>query len=497
MEMSASAEVNATFMDDLEEQSMEDAIREQQERLPEAREQLGRLRGAKRRRAGTPLEEPQDDSEAEPSASSSGGAKVAAAPVAAAAAAALPAFDRNGRGCPEVRCTRRIWIGAVALGALCCVYRATRSVTAGSEAWSVQEQGSMVLAGAGGLQAAARGGLAESRWPAPAPVEPAAADLAPETADNDSDGQADLETEEVVIPGPSVAYLILGYEDSTRPVWSSKSDDMYIFVPPALCPGCPDYANKSLASGPYLNAPETWWCTQRTYLMALSEFLIQFPDKDYYFLVDANTVVFPRALKTMMSHLDAHILGPHEDLYMGHGFTLENYPDVGLGRFIQSGGGVLLRGLTLRRLASSGTLSECIEEVYNGTWCWHHCDWILGECLRAINVFPQGHPSMQQHKDFCWEYPEPWRCCHEAAVGCHPVDLGEPMRQMVKMHAEYLEGNPDALADPGWARPCADDAYEWRWRGWSVVSICREWAYESPNFLNFRRGIGKPAAFSD
>lgn len=485
MEMSAAAKVDARCLDDLEEQSMEDAIREQQGRLPEAREQLGSLRGAKRRRAGAPLEEPQDVS---PSASSSGGAKVAAAPVAAAAAAALHV----------VRCTRRIWIGATALGALCCVYRATRSVTASSGAWSRQDQGSMVLAGAGGLQAAARGDLTESLWPVPAVdlVEPAA-DLAPEAAGNDSDGQADLETEEVVIPGPSVAYLILGYEDSTRPVWSSKSDDLYIFVPPSLCPGCPDYANKSLASGPYLNAPEAWWCTQRTYLLALSEFLIQFPDKDYYFLVDANTVVFPRALKTMMSHLDAHILGRHEDLYMGHGFTLDKHPDVGLGKFIMSGGGVLLRGLTLRRLASSGTLSECIEEVYNGTWCWHHCDWILGECLRAINVFPQGHPSMQQHKDFCWEYPEPWRCCHEAAVGCHPVEEGEPMRQMVRMHAGYLEGNPDALADPGWARPCADDAYEWRWRGWSVVSICREWDYESPNFLNWRRGIGKPAAFSD
>lgn len=299
-------------------------------------------------------------------------------------------------------------------------------------------------------------------------------------------------------PTPSVAYLLLGFEDAFRPDWATDEEDVFIFAPPQRCPSCPAHAQKTNASGAYKDAPEAWWCTQRSYLDALSMLLQQYPSKDYYFLADANTAIFTTALHAMMRYLDNEVLRPTDDLFMGHGMDISRHgPELGFRYFIMSGGGVLVRGLTLRRLAASDTLSECIERVYNGTWCWHHLDWIIAECLAEINVWPQGHPSFQQHTNFCTEYPEPWRCCHEAAVSCHPVEEGEPMRELERRHENYLKVNMHTLS-AGWATPCDVEDYEWRWRGWSVVSICNDWAYESlfgKSWNGEKRGKGFPRDF--
>lgn len=225
-------------------------------------------------------------------------------------------------------------------------------------------------------------------------------------------------------------------------------------------------------------------------MYGLAQFMNVHPDKDYYVFADANTAVFPLALRMIMHLLDASVLKPTDDLYLGHGFNLQSMgPELGFDKFVQSGGGVLVRGLTLRRLAATGVLLECAEKVYNGTWCYHHLDWILGECLKEIGVRPQGHPAFQQHIDSCKEYAAPWRCCHEAAVACHPVDEGITMLKLVKMHTEHLAKHLHTLT-PDWARPCKDENYEWRYRHWGVVSVCNGWGYKSL-VINSTEAAGK------
>merc|ERR1711971_535877 len=110
---------------------------------------------------------------------------------------------------------------------------------------------------------------------------------------------------------------------------------------------------------------------------------------------------------------------------MGHG------ADLTFVRFIMSGGGVLLRGSTLRRLQSSGVLSKCIQRVHNGTWCYHHLDWVLAECLRDIGVMPSGHEAFQQMVDKCNS------CCNPPRVSCHPVSLQSELVRLLKTHSEY------------------------------------------------------------
>jgi len=122
-------------------------------------------------------------------------------------------------------------------------------------------------------------------------------------------------------------------------------------------------------------------------------------------------MIFSHRLRAMLAHLEYGILGPSDDLYMGHGYAGE--PQVP--KFIMSGGGVLLRGRTLRRLKSSGLLQRCAKKHLRGDWCWHHLDWVLGECLLEIGVQPVGHPSFQQFINVC---P---RCCDEKSIACHPV----------------------------------------------------------------------------
>ena len=38
-------------------------------------------------------------------------------------------------------------------------------------------------------------------------------------------------------------------------------------------------------------------------------------------------------------------------------------------------------------------LYDRCQEARNGTWCKHHFDWVLAECLLRIQVEPRGHPG--------------------------------------------------------------------------------------------------------
>jgi len=208
---------------------------------------------------------------------------------------------------------------------------------------------------------------------------------------------------------PSVAYLVLGLNTSHRPAWSTKSDDILVYVPPQGCPGCPDDAMSPKTARVW--EPHGWWCAQRHYMVGLQQLLENFPEADYYFLSDADTMIFSGRLRAMLAILEYGILSASEDLYMGHGFGGE----PGIPKFIMSGGGVLVRGRTLRRLSNTGQLQECAKRHLTGDWCWHHLDWVMAECLLEIEVEPSGHPGFQQFVNVC---PE---CCNEKTISCHPV----------------------------------------------------------------------------
>jgi len=93
----------------------------------------------------------------------------------------------------------------------------------------------------------------------------------------------------------------------------------------------------------------------------LARLMKEFPGKDYYFLADADTLVFPDTLDAMTTLLEKEVLSKDEDLYMG---DVQCYQDQCHGTscpcknpFVASGGGVLLRGKTMRKLKKSGKLA--------------------------------------------------------------------------------------------------------------------------------------------
>lgn len=258
---------------------------------------------------------------------------------------------------------------------------------------------------------------------------------------------------------PSIAFLVLGLKPGDRPPWASAEDDIMPFQPPKDCPPCPAWAPKFGTSNEYKKAPKGWWCAQRYYMHALDNLAKSHSDKQYYFLADADTVVFPEALHAMVRLLEHEVLGPSDDLYMGHG------RDLSIGRFVMSGGGVLLRGRTLRRAAFSGTLQSCAREHINGSWCWRHLDWVLADCMRKLDVAAQGHEAFQQMVHKC-------ACCQPPAVACHPVkELG----QQRSLGAEHRFFEVSRLT-AAWAAPCQDRSYLW---GQSRQSLCKRPARRS------------------
>lgn len=263
---------------------------------------------------------------------------------------------------------------------------------------------------------------------------------------------------------PSVTFHIIGYNSTKRPRWAAHGDKVHIFVPSAECRPCPASARKPRPSRMW--ETKGWWCAQRQYMGSMKALLKKFPDSDYYMLIDADTLVFSRLLRQMMTVLESRVLGPEDDLYMGHGFS--GLRKFGIPTFIMTGGGVLVRGNTMRKLGQH--LDACHRRHVAGDRCWHHLDWGLAECLRDIGVQPRGHEAFQQFFNDCKS------CCDATVVACHPVPQ-EKQNHMEARHLSLLEDSEVELLGDVWARPCS--SYNW----YAVYkSRCHE-ASKRPGFL--------------
>lgn len=245
-------------------------------------------------------------------------------------------------------------------------------------------------------------------------------------------------------PGPSVAFLVAGLQPDERPPWASATDALLRYDPPSTCPACPAGAPRYGGSDRGATGP-AWWCAQRHYLDGLMRLLQTFPGRQFYFLVDARTAVFPSALRALLRLLETEVLQPSEDLYLGHSIKLGN-----IGQFVMFGGGVLLRGQTLRRAASNGTLARCSYKHVRGQWCWKHWDWVLADCLRRLGVQARGHAAFQQAANDC-------QCCQAPAVACHPVNIS----QQERLSQEHSRFDVQTLT-AAWAAPCPHEVYSWR-----------------------------------
>eukprot|EP00747_Dinoflagellata_sp_TGD_P141254 gnl/TRDRNA2_/TRDRNA2_176103_c0_seq27.p1 gnl/TRDRNA2_/TRDRNA2_176103_c0~~gnl/TRDRNA2_/TRDRNA2_176103_c0_seq27.p1 ORF type:complete len:335 (+),score=16.12 gnl/TRDRNA2_/TRDRNA2_176103_c0_seq27:27-1007(+) len=250
----------------------------------------------------------------------------------------------------------------------------------------------------------------------------------------------------------SVAFFVAGYNDSGRPVWTRDTDDVFMFSAPQHCPPC-NKTGQIEKDTVWTKKPEAWWCAQRHYLNGLAQLVAQFPQSDYYFLADTDTVVFRKRLRSMLLALSRNASKPRDDIFMGHAWTLPG--EFGTGKdlkFVMTGGGVLLSGNALRRLNNTGKLDECSEQSLYGAHCWYHYDWALTTCLSSVGILPQGHEAFQQSPQAKWR-----KVCDETAVACHPVKHVEDQRQVIRAHNHF---DQEFAYDS--AQPCPDDKYEWR-----------------------------------
>lgn len=267
--------------------------------------------------------------------------------------------------------------------------------------------------------------------------------------------------------GPAVAFLVMGLEPGSSVPWASARDPVVEYQPPKDCGACPKEALQAKETKgeakDYSKAAPGWWCAQRYYLDGLAHLLSTQPHARWYFLADADTLVFPDALHRMVDLLDANILDPAEDAYLGHGAYTSFI------RFIMSGGGALIRGQSLRRMNATGTLLQCRVRQQKGAWCLHHLDWVVGECLREVGVEPTGHDAFQQMIDVCAPeqakrglsgFDTPADCCRPPRVACHPVKDPSLQQRLLKEHEEHFRSSP-ASYSVSWAMPCPWSEYWW------------------------------------
>eukprot|EP00931_Biecheleriopsis_adriatica_P116728 TRINITY_DN92338_c0_g1_i1.p1 TRINITY_DN92338_c0_g1~~TRINITY_DN92338_c0_g1_i1.p1 ORF type:complete len:634 (+),score=81.76 TRINITY_DN92338_c0_g1_i1:91-1992(+) len=259
---------------------------------------------------------------------------------------------------------------------------------------------------------------------------------------------------------PSVVFHIFGYANETPP-WA-EGEEVNVFAPEQDFPQgrhCEKYAKPLHWSRQW--EPPAWWAAQRQYLPSLESLLEKHPDGDYYFLADADTLVFPRNLHTLVAYLEDEVLDKDDDLYMGHGLWFHPFNADFLSPFIMSGGGVLVRGRTLRLLNSTGSLHACATAALS-LQCWHHCDWTLASCMARIGVKATGHTGFQQFVDKC---PG---CCTDDSIACHPV---RDMKAQVSMLETQLSRQGPAQVKPLTKHLAESCGKNYAWEG-STGSFC-------------------------
>jgi len=167
--------------------------------------------------------------------------------------------------------------------------------------------------------------------------------------------------------------------------------------------------NDKPLNGSRVSAVPGWWAAQRQFMTSLKSLLSKHPAADYYMVVDDDTMVLRHNLQTLITSLERDVLDPNEHLYMGHAVL---HPELQI-PYVMSGGGVLLRGGTLRLLDQQGLLDSYALRATRDL-CWHHFAWQLGGALAEIGVKALGHPGFQQSMQDCTT------CCHSGSVACHP-----------------------------------------------------------------------------
>jgi len=253
---------------------------------------------------------------------------------------------------------------------------------------------------------------------------------------------------------PTVVFHVLGYDENEMPPWG-KHETLNVFAPDQhedFNASCDKDAKPLKWSRTW--EPPGWWATQRQYLDSLHSLLSRHPHADYYMLVDSDTVVFPRNLHALVAYLEEEVLDDDDDLYMGHGLWFHPRNDDHMMPFIMSGGGVLLRGRTLRTLKSTGALHDCSARAKTDR-CWHHLDWTLASCLSWIGVKPTGHVGFQQFVDEC---P---KCCTHDSIACHPVKSKDEQVSMTESHfSRHGPVRPQRLTKH-LAESCGGKHYAW------------------------------------
>jgi len=230
---------------------------------------------------------------------------------------------------------------------------------------------------------------------------------------------------------------------------------------------------------------DNWWCAQRTHLRGLKRLLAAFPGSDWYLLADADTLVFPHALRVLLVALD-YLLSATEELFTGH---IQLTPVKHSTAYIGSGGGCLIRGGTLRRLNSSGVLSSFMARQRAGDLRWQPLDWTLAEAMNSIGIKPRGHAAFQHMSPDNWPR-DSW--CDTSRVACH-------LEKASKQEAEAILGLQSSMGLAAWAaktesavwkwaQPCRLGTYSRDWR----ISECGDMS-ESQAKATFQKRIWRYA----
>ena len=280
---------------------------------------------------------------------------------------------------------------------------------------------------------------------------------------------------------PSLGFFVFAQPGASASSisWASEQErsQLFVFVPSQTCEGAnPDDADPdgvAVWGGSLLEAGGSlvarcasmrpsvvswdespgWWCAQRDYLRGVQGLVHAFPGADYYLLVDQDTVVFPHMLRHMVELLHYDVLGPHEDLYMGDTIQILD-EDVNIDiAIVMSGGGVLLRGPTLRRASREGSLGNVSARQDRGDLCYWHSDWALAEALRLIGVRPRAHRGFVQFANEQGEQ-EQGKGCPPTAVACHSYNFTEQLRLLKGRTSSTMPRVDSAQLTADWATPC-------------------------------------------